>query len=114
MTAPVRMGRRALAATLLLASTATAQDFAKGEFLFEPDVDRILEILMPKYLATEVHRILLESFSSEMGARRTAMEAASKNAKEMIGRLTLEYNRARQAAITKEIAEIVGGAEALK
>ncbi len=58
--------------------------------------------------------MLLESFASEMGAKRTAMESATKNASEMIGRLTLEFNRARQAMITKELAEIVGGAEALK
>ena len=82
--------------------------------LFEPDEDALLEILMPKYVAIEVQRVLLESFASEMGAKRTAMEAASKNAREMIGKLTLAFNRLRQAAITKEIAEIVGGAEALK
>lgn len=85
-----------------------------GGYDFEPDEDSILESLLSKYLATEIHRILLESFSSEMGARRNAMEAATKNATEMIARLTLEFNRARQAIITKEIAEIVGGAEALK
>jgi F-type H+-transporting ATPase subunit gamma len=88
--------------------------YSGGEFVFEPGVDEILKVLLPKYLATEIRRILLESFSSEMAARRMAMEAASKNASEMIGRLTLEYNRARQAAITKEIAEIVGGAAALQ
>ena len=59
-------------------------------------------------------RALLESAASEEGARMTAMDAATKNAKEMIGSLTLQYNRARQAAITKEILEVVGGAEALK
>ncbi len=89
-------------------------DYAGGDYAFEPDVSTILESLLSKYLATEIHRILLESFSSEMGARRSAMEAATKNAKEMIGKLTLEFNRARQAVITKEISEIVGGAEALK
>jgi F-type H+-transporting ATPase subunit gamma len=61
-----------------------------------------------------IHRYLLESFSSEMGAKRSAMESASKNAGEMIAKLTLDFNRARQAIITKELAEIVGGAEALK
>ena len=85
-----------------------------GDYEFEPDVDSILETLLSKYLATQVHRMLLESFSSEMGARRNAMEAASKNAAEMIARLTLEFNRARQATVTKELAEIVGGAEAIK
>lgn len=87
---------------------------AGGDRMFEPEVDALLETLMPKYMAIEVQRVLLESASSEMGAKRTAMEAASKNAKEMIGRLTLAFNRLRQAAITKEIAEIVGGAEAQK
>jgi F-type H+-transporting ATPase subunit gamma len=89
-------------------------NYGNGDFDYEPDVDEILKVLLPRYLAIEVRRILLESFSSEMVARRMAMEAASKNAKEMIGRLTLEYNRARQATITKEIAEIVGGAAALQ
>ena len=88
--------------------------YGRGDYDYEPDVDQIIEVILPRYLAIEVRRILLESFSSEMAARRMAMEAASKNAKEMIGRLTLEYNRARQAVITKEIAEIVGGAAALK
>ncbi len=89
-------------------------NYIGGDYAFEPDVNTILDSLLSKYLATEIHRILLESFSSEMGARRNAMEAATKNAKEMIGKLTLEFNRARQAIITKEISEIVGGAEALK
>jgi F-type H+-transporting ATPase subunit gamma len=89
-------------------------NYVGGEYAFEPSVDLILESLLSKYMATEIHRILLESFSSEMGARRSAMEAATKNATEMIAKLTLEFNRARQAVITKEIAEIVGGAEALK
>jgi F-type H+-transporting ATPase subunit gamma len=92
----------------------TSTDFSKGEFLFEPSMDALIDELLPKYVAIEIHRILLESFSSEMGARRNAMEAATKNATEMIAMLTLAFNRARQAGITKEIAEIVGGAEALK
>jgi F-type H+-transporting ATPase subunit gamma len=90
---------------------------AKGlaaDYDFEPDLDTILNELVSQYLATMVHRYLLESFSSEMGAKRSAMESASKNAGEMIAKLTLDYNRARQAMITKELAEIVGGAEALK
>ncbi len=90
---------------------------AKGlaaDYDFEPDLDTILNALVSQYLATMIHRYLLESFSSEMGAKRSAMESASKNAGEMIAKLTLDYNRARQAMITKELAEIVGGAEALK
>jgi F-type H+-transporting ATPase subunit gamma len=87
---------------------------AGGDYEFEPDLDTILNSLVSQYLATQVHRLLLESFSSEMGAKRSAMESASKNAGEMITRLTLEFNRARQAMITKELAEIVGGAAALE
>jgi len=90
---------------------------AKGlaaDYDSEPDLDTILNSLVSQYLATMIHRYLLESFSSEMGAKRSAMESASKNAGEMISKLTLDFNRARQAMITKELAEIVGGAEALK
>lgn len=85
-----------------------------GAYAFEPEEDSILNSLLSQYIFTRVRRMLLESFASEMGAKRTAMESATKNASEMIGRLTLEFNRARQAMITKELAEIVGGAEALK
>ncbi len=66
------------------------------------------------YVEIEVFRALLESVASEHGARMTAMDAATRNANDMIGRLTLQFNRARQAAITKELMEIIGGAEALK
>ncbi len=89
-------------------------NYGGGDYEFEPGADVILEALLSKYLATQIHRILLESFASEMGARRSAMESASKNASEMIAKLTLEFNRARQAIITKELAEIVGGAAALQ
>ncbi|MGH7738787.1 MAG: ATP synthase F1 subunit gamma [bacterium] len=85
-----------------------------GAYDFEPEEDSILNSLLSQYIFTRVRRMLLESFASEMGAKRTAMESATKNASQMIGRLTLEFNRARQAMITKELAEIVGGAEALK
>ena len=84
------------------------------EFLFEPGKAEILDFLLPLYVETQLHRSLLESVASEFGAKMTAMENATKNATEMIGRLTLQYNRARQASITKELMEIVGGAEALK
>jgi F-type H+-transporting ATPase subunit gamma len=82
--------------------------------LYEPSRPEVLRDLLPRHLAMQVWRALLESEASEHGARMTAMDAATKNASEMIGRLTLEYNRARQAAITKELMEIVSGAEALK
>jgi len=81
---------------------------------FEPNERSVLEHLMPMYVEISIYRALLESHASELGARMTAMDAATRNAKEMIARLTLVYNRARQAAITKELMEIIGGAEALK
>jgi F-type H+-transporting ATPase subunit gamma len=84
------------------------------EFVYEPNQKALLERLMPMYIEISIYRALLESQASEFGARMTAMDAATRNAKEMIGRLTLVYNRARQAAITKELMEIIGGAEALK
>jgi F-type H+-transporting ATPase subunit gamma len=74
----------------------------------------ILGKILPMYVEVQVYRALLESVASEFGARMTAMENATKNAGEMIDKLTLIYNKARQAAITKELIEIVSGAEALK
>jgi F-type H+-transporting ATPase subunit gamma len=81
-------------------------------FIYEPARAQLLEALFPRYLKAQVFRSLLESYSSEMGARMTAMENASKNAQELIAGLTLTANKIRQAAITKEISELVGGAEA--
>jgi F-type H+-transporting ATPase subunit gamma len=85
----------------------------EGDFIYEPEPDLILERLLPTYLETTVFRALLESAASEHGARMTAMRNASKNAGELIDRLTLEMNRARQAEITQEILEVVAGADAL-
>ncbi|HTJ83467.1 MAG TPA: ATP synthase F1 subunit gamma [Polyangiaceae bacterium] len=85
-----------------------------GDFLFEPSRTALLEHLAPLYVDISILRALYESMASELGARMTAMDAATKNATEMIDRLTLEYNKARQAAITKELMEIIGGSEALK
>jgi F-type H+-transporting ATPase subunit gamma len=101
----------------MLAATPASKDgqtLQPVPHLFEPSREVVLESLLPKHLAMQIWRALLESEASEHGARMTAMDAATKNAKEMIGRLTLDYNRARQAAITKELMEIVSGAEALK
>lgn len=84
------------------------------EYLYEPSEDVLLEALLPLSLKIFVYRALLESAASEHGARMTAMESASKNAGEVIGKLDIKYNRARQAAITTELMEVVGGAEALK
>jgi F-type H+-transporting ATPase subunit gamma len=88
-------------------------DTLRGDFIFEPEPEEILERLLPVYLETQIYRALLESTASEQGARMTAMRNASKNAGELIDSLTLRMNRARQAEITQEILEVVGGAEAL-
>ncbi|MCW2277475.1 ATP synthase F1 subunit gamma [Heliophilum fasciatum] len=82
-------------------------------YIFEPSPEGVLDELLPKYVETQIYRALLESKASEHGARMTAMGSATDNAKEMIAKLTLTFNRARQAAITKEISEVVGGAAAL-
>jgi F-type H+-transporting ATPase subunit gamma len=91
-----------------------AEPSYEREFIFEPNKEALLERLVPMYVEISVLRALLESMASELGARMTAMDSATKNAAEMIDRLTLSYNRARQAAITTELMEIIGGAEALK
>ena len=83
-----------------------------AEYLFEPGPAEILNELLPKHIEFQLYRILLESAAAEQGARMTAMEAATKNASDMISHLTLTYNRIRQASITKEIIEIVSGAAA--
>ena len=82
------------------------------EYLYEPSPERILSELLPKHIEFQLYRALLESAAAEQGARMAAMEAATKNAKDMIDHLTLTYNRIRQASITKEIIEIVSGAAA--
>ncbi|HTP52332.1 MAG TPA: ATP synthase F1 subunit gamma [Anaeromyxobacteraceae bacterium] len=87
---------------------------ASADFLYEPARAELLADLVPRHLDVQVWRALLDSAASEHGARMTAMEAATKNAAEMIAALSLQYNRARQAYITKELMEIVSGAEALK
>ncbi|MES1157607.1 MAG: ATP synthase F1 subunit gamma [Haliangium ochraceum] len=93
----------------------TAADAAgQIDFLYEPGREELLSALIPLYLESQIHRAMLESVASEFGARMTAMDNATTNARDMIASYTLQYNRARQAAITKELMEIVGGAEALK
>src|SRR5690606_23352901 len=84
-----------------------------SDFIFEPDRRALLERLVPMYVEITILRALYESMASELGARMTAMDAATKNAADMISDLTLQYNRARQAAITTELLEIISGAEAL-
>ena len=85
-----------------------------AEYLYEPSRGEVLEQILPKHVEVQIFRGLLESVASEHGARMSAMDSASKNASEMIGKLTLQYNRARQAAITKELMEIISGAESIK
>ena len=84
------------------------------DYIYEPDEEAILDELLKRYMTVQVYRAFLESSASEHGARMTAMDSATRNAGEMIGALTLTYNQARQAYITKELIEIVNGAEALK
>ena len=88
------------------------KDEPSVDYLYEPSAAEILNEMLPKYVEFQLYRILLDSAASEQGARMTAMEAATKNASDMIDHLTLTYNRIRQAAITKEIIEIVSGAAA--
>ncbi len=87
---------------------------AAVDYLYEPSAEEILSSILPKHIEVQVYRSMLESQASEMGSRMTAMDSATRNAKDMIERLTLKFNKQRQAAITKEISEIVGGAEAQK
>jgi len=87
---------------------------ARLDYEYEPDKSAILEAILPKYLATDIFRAMLESAASEHGARMTSMDNATKAAGDMISTLSLKYNKARQTAITTELMEIVSGAEALK
>jgi len=100
---------------LLPIETPPAAEAGAGiDFKYEPSREALLRDLLPRHIATQVWRALLESAASEHGARMSAMGSATKNAEEMIASLTLQYNRARQAYVTKELMEIVSGAEALK
>ncbi len=90
---------------------------AKGQKIlmnYDPSPEAVLEYVIPKYITSVIYGALVESAASEQGARMTAMSAATDNAEEMLEDLSIEYNRARQGAITQELSEIVGGAEALK
>jgi len=96
------------------ANAEKKEEGGQGEYLYEPSEGAVLASLLPKYVEVQAFRALLETSASEHGARMTSMDSASKNAGQMIGGLTLVYNRLRQAAITRELMEIIGGAEALK
>jgi len=119
----ISVGSQRVERTVLLPATvddleeevAEADEYrAQLEYIFEPDAESVLENLLPTFVEVLVYRILLESAAAEHAARRAAMKAATDSADSMIKTLTRTYNRARQAAITTEIAEIVGGAAALE
>lgn len=93
---------------------AKGDDAAGGDILFEPSAKAVLSAVVEKYVEVQVYQALIESWASENGSKLVAMDNATRNAGEMITALTLQYNRARQAAITKELIEIVSGADALK
>jgi F-type H+-transporting ATPase subunit gamma len=99
---------------LPIIAKVSEQKIAKADYAFEPSEEQIINELLPKALKIQVYKAVLESNASEHGARMTAMDKATENAGELLKALRLEYNRSRQAAITTEILEIVGGAEALK
>ena len=86
---------------------------AKDNYEFEPEEDEILSNLLPKNISTQIFKAMLENSASEQGSRMTAMDNATRNAGEMVDKLTIQYNRSRQAAITKELIEIISGAESL-
>ena len=86
---------------------------SKDNYEFEPDEDEILSNLLPKNISTQIFKAMLENSASEQGSRMSAMDNATRNAGEMVDKLTIEYNRSRQAAITKELIEIISGAESL-
>lgn len=98
---------------LLPIEAAETREGGAREYELEPSPEEILEELLPRYLTFQIYRMLLESQAAEHAARMTAMDSATKNASEMIEDLTLQYNRARQAAITTELIEVVSGANAL-
>ncbi len=98
---------------LPLAVPQTAETYTI-DFIYEPGKKEILDDLLPRYLAGKIHGFHKEALASELGARMSAMDSATNNASEMLGKLTLQYNRARQAAITVELLDIVNGAESLK
>jgi len=96
------------------AESEEGEEVLGGDFVYEPSKEDLLEHLLPQYVQVGIFRASLESIASEFGSRMSAMDSATRNAGEMIDKLTLQFNRARQAAITKELLEIISGAESLK
>ena len=111
--AQLRGGDRDHPAELPAADTTAKATAGNAALEFEPSEEAILETLLPKNLTVQIYRALLENAASEQGARMSAMDSATRNAGEMIKKQTLVYNRTRQAMITKELIEIISGAEAL-
>ena len=97
----------------LKSSKRVEENSAQDNYEFEPEEDEILNNLLPKNISTQIFKAMLENSASEQGSRMSAMDNATRNAGEMVDRLTIEYNRSRQAAITKELIEIISGAESL-
>ena len=97
----------------LKASESKKDSSVEDNYEFEPEEDEILSNLLPKNISTQIFKAMLENSASEQGSRMTAMDNATRNAGEMVDKLTIEYNRSRQAAITKELIEIISGAESL-
>ena len=93
--------------------TVERPDLKGAIYSYEPDEESILEVLLPRYVDTVILSALLENAAGEMGAKMAAMDSATRNAGELIDKLNLEYNRSRQAKITKELIEIISGAEAV-
>ena len=110
----VNVATQATVSEKLLPIELNDDELSHTDFLYEPSKDRIVKSLIPRYLNAQVWKYLLESYASEQAARMVAMENATPNSEDMIKNLTLEFNKARQAAITTEMLEIVSGAEALK
>ena len=96
-----------------LKTSEVEENSSEDNYEFEPDEDEILSNLLPKNISTQIFKAMLENSASEQGSRMSAMDSATRNAGEMVDKLTIEYNRSRQAAITKELIEIISGAESL-
>ena len=96
-----------------LKTSEVEENSSEDNYEFEPDEDEILSNLLPKNISTQIFKAMLENSASEQGSRMSAMDNATRNAGEMVDKLTIEYNRSRQAAITKELIEIISGAESL-
>ncbi|MBC7542739.1 MAG: F0F1 ATP synthase subunit gamma [Candidatus Sericytochromatia bacterium] len=103
-----------LPVTAPLDEKAPATKGIKPAYIFEPSVQEVISAVLPRYAETQIYRALLEGAASELASRMMAMSSATKNAKEMLDRMTMIYNKARQTSITQEILEVVGGAEAMR